>query len=80
MILQVFVQVKIIFLQNSVVMMAGVSDNSNRNCGDLVGVGEAERIASNLISRLLLVYFFRFFFFIYSLETCVVLVCVLSLV
>ena len=36
-------------------MMAEVSDNSNRNGGAAMGVGGAERIASNLISRLLLV-------------------------
>ena len=35
--------------------MAAVSDNSNRNGGAAMGVGGAERIDSNLISRLLLV-------------------------
>ena len=32
-----------------------VSDNSNRNGGTSMGVGGADRIASNLIIRLLLV-------------------------
>ena len=32
-----------------------MSDNSNRNGGTSMGVGGADRIASNLISRLLLV-------------------------
>ena len=36
-------------------MMAAVSDHSNRNVGSVMGVSEAERIASKLISRLLLV-------------------------
>ena len=36
-------------------MMAAVSDNSNRNGGTAMGVGGTERIASNLISRSLLV-------------------------
>ena len=36
-------------------MMASVSDNSNRNGGATMGVGGAERIASNMISRLILV-------------------------
>ena len=35
--------------------MDAVSDNSNRNGGAVMGVGVDERIASNLISRLLLV-------------------------
>ena len=37
-------------------MMAVVFDNSNQNCGSAVGVGGVERIAFNLIIRLLLVY------------------------
>ena len=36
-------------------MMAAVSDNSNRNGGAAMGVCGSERIAFNLISRLLLV-------------------------
>ena len=36
-------------------MLAAVSDNYNRNGGAAMGVGGAERIASNLISRPLLV-------------------------
>ena len=36
-------------------MMAAVSDNSNRNGGAAMGGYGSERIASNLISRLLLV-------------------------
>ena len=36
-------------------MMVAVSENSNRNCGAFMEVGWAGRIASNLISRLLLV-------------------------
>ena len=35
--------------------MVAVSENSNRNCGAFMEVGWAGRIASNLISRLLLV-------------------------
>ena len=35
--------------------MAAVSDNYNRNDGAAMGVGGAERISYNLISRLLLV-------------------------
>ena len=37
-------------------MMAVVFDNSNQNCGAVVGVGGVERIAFNLIIWLLLVY------------------------
>ena len=33
--------------------MATVSNNSNRNCGALMGMGGAERISSNLTSRLI---------------------------
>ena len=36
-------------------MMAAVSDNSNRNGGAEMGVGGADRIASNLNIRLILV-------------------------
>ena len=36
-------------------MIAMVSDHSNRNSGTVIGVGGDERIASNLIIRLLLV-------------------------
>ena len=35
--------------------MAAVSDNSNQYCGAAMGLVGAERIASNLISMLLLV-------------------------
>ena len=43
-------------------MMDVVSDNSNRNGGAAMGVGRAERIYSNLISRLILVSDTIFFF------------------
>ena len=36
-------------------MMDAASDNSNRNGGAAMGMGGAERISSNLISRLILV-------------------------
>ena len=36
-------------------MMAKLSDNSNQNGGDVVGMGGVDRIFSNLISRVLLV-------------------------
>ena len=36
-------------------MIAALFNNSNRNCGAEMGVGGAERIDYNLISRLLLV-------------------------
>ena len=36
--------------------MAAAFDNSNQNGGCAMGMGGSERIASNLISRLLLVY------------------------
>ena len=47
-------------------MMAAVSDNSNRNGGALMGVGGADKIASNLISRLLLVSDPSFLFCVFS--------------
>ena len=44
------------------------SDNSNRNGGAAIGMGGDERIASNLINRLLLVYVPVFLFGIRSLD------------
>ena len=52
---QDFVQSKIFSYRKSQLMMDAASDNSNRNGGAAMGMGEVERIASNLISRLLLV-------------------------
>ena len=56
-------------------MMSAASDNSNLNGGAAMGVGGAERIASNLIKRLLLVSDPLLLFGIRSWQTCVVLLC-----
>ena len=61
-------------------MIAVVSDNSNQNGGAAMRVGGAEMIASHLISKLLLVSDLILFFCVRSWRTCVVLVCVTSLV
>ena len=54
MIHQDFAQFKTISCITLQLMMAAVSDDSNRNCGAAMEVGGDERISSNLISRLLL--------------------------
>ena len=59
-------------------MMVVVSDNSNRNGGAAMGMGRSDRIASNLISRLLLVSVTLLLLGIRSWKKCVVLVCVPS--
>ena len=59
-------------------MMDAASDNSNRNGGAAMGMGGAERISSNLISRLLLVSVDLLVFGICSWQMCVMLVYVPS--
>ena len=59
-------------------MMAAASDNSNWGGGAAMRMGEAGRIASNLISGLLLVSDILFLFGIHYWQTCVMLVCVSS--
>ena len=59
-------------------MMAAASDNSNRNGSTTIEMGGAERIASILIIRLLLVPVPLFFFSICYWRLCVLLVCVPS--
>ena len=59
-------------------LMPAVSDSSNRNGGTMMGLGGAERIASNLIRRLLLVSDIIFLFGVHYCWTCMVLMCVPS--
>ena len=59
-------------------MIAEVSYNYNRNGGAVMGLGRTKRIASNMISRLLLVSETLFLFVIRSWLGCMVLVCVPS--
>ena len=59
-------------------MMAAASNNSDRNGGVAMGMGWAERIASNLTKNLLIVSVPLFLFGIHYWRTCMVSVCVTS--